>query len=169
MAFSEAELRDLYVRYAPILHHRARRILGTEEDAADAVQDTFARVLKHHESYRGAASPLTWLYQVNTNGCLNRLRDRKGHAQKHHDHRHELGGEDAVDADALAAVDAEVVRELLADADDETRRVVIHLYFDDMTREQAGAMAGISQPTLRKRLDAFFRRARTRLRVEATP
>jgi RNA polymerase sigma-70 factor (ECF subfamily) len=169
MAFSEAELRELYVRYAPILHHRARGILGTDEDAADAVQDTFARVLRHHESFRGAASPLTWLYQVNTNGCLNKLRDRKGHARKHQDHREDILGDEAVDADALAEVDVGVVRDLLADSDDETRRVVIHLYFDDMTREQAGAMVGISQPTLRKRLDAFFRRARTRLGVEVRP
>lgn len=165
MTLTDAELGDLYRRYAPVLHVRCRSILGSDEEAADAVQETFARVIRHQDGFRQAASPLTWMYQISTNWCLNQLRNRKGRARKHDDHRDDIVG-DGTTAHAAAPDDA-VIRELLADADDETRAIVIHIYFDDMTREEAARMVGLSVPTLRKRLDAFTARARKRLGVAA--
>ncbi|MFZ5475625.1 MAG: RNA polymerase sigma factor [Myxococcota bacterium] len=164
MPATEADVRALYERYAPVLHLRARSILGTDEDAADAVQDTFARVIRSWDQFRQASSPLTWMWQINTNLCLNRLRDRKGHARKHEDRREDIVGSGMTERDP-EELDAGVVRELLADADDETRRIVIALYFDEMTKEEAAVHVGISVPTLRKRLDAFLKRARRALGV----
>jgi DNA-directed RNA polymerase specialized sigma24 family protein len=57
-------------------------------------------------------------------------------------------------------IDDARIRSLLADEDDETQRIIVHLFFDDMTREETAVAVGISVPTLRKRLDAFLRRAR---------
>lgn len=168
MPATDAEIRDLYTRYAHVLHYRARAILGTDEDAADCVQETFARVIRHWDAYRQQASPLTWMYQIGTNWCLNKLRDRKGHHRKHEDHRGEIVGDGLVEA-FEGDLDGETIRELLAESDDETRRIVVHLFFDDMTREEAAVMVGISVPTLRKRLDAFLRRARRALGVTLAP
>jgi len=56
---SEAEVAALYRRYAPVLHARARSILGSDEAAADAVQETFARVIVHWDGFRAESSPLT--------------------------------------------------------------------------------------------------------------
>lgn len=168
MPATDAEIRDLYTRYAHVLHYRARAILGTDEDAADCVQETFARVIRHWDAYRQQASPLTWMYQIGTNWCLNKLRDRRGHHKKHEDHREELFGDGSTPA-FEGDLDAETLRELLTESDDETRRIVVHLYFDDMTREETAVQVGISVPTLRKRLDAFFRRARRTLGVTAVP
>lgn len=165
MPATEAQIRELYERYAHVLHHRARAILGTDEDAADAVQETFARVLRSWDQYQEQASPLTWMYQISTNYCLNRLRDRKGHARKHDERRDRIVGDGFVAPHDGAGLDDATVRALLADADEETRRIVLHLYFDDMTREEAAVMVGISVPTLRKRLDLFFKRARRSLGV----
>jgi len=165
MPVSEGDLRELYVRYAPVLHLRARSILGTDEDAADAVQETFARVARSWDQFRSEASPLTWMYQINTNWCLNQLRNRRGHHRKHEDQRHEIAGAEALTPSMADGLDAERIRVLLADADDETRRIVIHLYFDDLTREDTARLVGISVPTLRKRHEAFLRRARVVLGV----
>lgn len=167
MSVDETELRELYVRYAPVLHLRARSILGSEEAAADAVQETFARVIRSWEQFRQDASPLTWMYQINTNWCLNQLRNRRGHQRKHEDHADEIGGSGAVDARGEGEVDAATLRALMADEDDETRRIVLHLYFDDMTREETARLVGISVPTLRKRHEAFLRRARRALGLGA--
>lgn len=167
MSVPEDELRDLYVRYAPILHHRARSILGSEEAAADAVQETFARVIRNWDGFRMEASPLTWMYQISTNWCLNQLRNQKGRQRSHTDHAEELGpGEDGATR-LEGGLDAGALRQLIAAEDDETRRIVLHLYFDDMTREDAARMVGISVPTLRKRHDAFLKRARRVLGVSA--
>lgn len=165
MPATEAEIRELYTRYAHVVRHRARAILGSEEDADDAVQETFARVIRSWDTFQAQSSPLTWMYQITTNWCLNRLRDRKGHARKHEERRDRIVGDGYTAGHDGAGLDDDAVRALLADADDETRRIVLHLYFDDMTREEAAVLVGISVPTLRKRLDHFFKRARRTLGV----
>jgi RNA polymerase sigma factor (sigma-70 family) len=165
MPATETELRDLYQRYAHVLHYRARSILGSDEEASDAVQETFARVIRGWDQYERQASPLTWMYQISTNYCLNRLRDRKGHARKHEERREQIVGDGIAHADQGDALDASTIQALLEEADEETRQIVLHLFYDDMTREQAAVMVGISVPTLRKRLDIFFKRARRTLGV----
>ena len=162
---SEAELESLYRRYAPVLHARARSILGNDEAAADAVQETFARVIVHWDGFRAESSPLTWMYQISTNWCLNQLRNHKGRARKHTDHKDEIQAEEAPTLDPVGALDAATLRELIAGGDPETQRIVVHLYFDDLTREETGRLVGISQPTLRKRHDAFVQHARKTLGV----
>lgn len=161
MAPTNAEIEALYVRYAPVLHHRARGILGTDEAASDAVHETFARVIRHWERFRGESSPLTWMYRITTNWCLNQLRNGRGRASKRALHHDELAGSTVtwLRDDSEAAL----VRRMLAEVDEQTRHIVLHVYFDDMTREQAAVAVGISVPTLRKRLRAFFARCRQAL------
>lgn len=158
---TDAEIAALYERYAHVIHHRARSILGTDEAAADAVQETFARVIRNWDRFRGESSPLTWMYRITTNWCLNQLRNRKGRADKRQHHRVDIVG-DGVTWQRDDS-EAQLIRRLLAEADDETRRIVLHVYFDDMTREQTARAVGLSVPTVRKRLRAFFARCRTAL------
>jgi RNA polymerase sigma-70 factor (ECF subfamily) len=165
MAPTDAEIEALYDRYAPVLHHRARSILGSDEAAADAVHETFARVIRNWSRFRGESSPLTWMYRITTNWCLNQLRNRHGRADKRARHHDELAG--ATVTWQRDDSEAALVRRMLAEVDEQTRRIVLHVYFDDMTREQAAVAVGISVPTLRKRLRAFFDRCRAAL--EAAP
>lgn len=165
MPATDAELQDLYTRYAHVLHHRARGILGTDEEADDAVQETFARVIRHWDQFRGASSPLTWMWQISTHWCLNRLRARRGHDRAHSTRADEISPSAAADPPAESGLDAQALRALLHGEDDETRAIVIHLYVDELTREDTARLVGISVPTLRKRHDAFLKRARLRLGV----
>ena len=72
----------LYERYGAVVYRRARRLLGDEHAAWDAVQEVFVRVLKHARRFRREASPTTWLYRITTNYCLNVLRDSARHSRK---------------------------------------------------------------------------------------
>jgi RNA polymerase sigma-70 factor (ECF subfamily) len=159
MSPTDAELRSLYAEYAPVIHRRCRSILGNEEDAHDAVQETFSRVIVHWDSFRGESSPLTWMYRISTNYCLNRIRNRRSRADKRKVHREEIVGTSFERVGRLWE-DEDTVRRLLDLADEQERAIVIHLFFDDMTREQAAEMVGVSVPTLRKRLNIFLKRAR---------
>jgi RNA polymerase sigma-70 factor, ECF subfamily len=158
---TEAELAALYARYAGPIHHRALSILKNEELAQEAVQETFVRVMRNWDQFRGDASPYTWMYRITTNFCLNQLRNRNSRLQKQVNHRTDIMGEETTWMRDES--EADVIRALLADADLETRQVVMHLYFDDMTKEQTALAVGLSVPTVRKRLDAFLRRAKRNL------
>ena len=158
---TDSELSELYTRYAPIILRRARSILGNEELAQDAVQETFAKVISRWGQFRGDASPTTWIYQITTNHCLNQLRNRKGRRDKLAQRHSELTPDRPAAPDRV--LDADSVRDLLDGCDEETRRIIIHVYFDDLSREQTALLVGRSVPTVRKRIRGFLDHARAQM------
>lgn len=50
------------------------RVLGSFQDAEDAVQDTLLSAWQGLPAFEGRASVRTWLYRIATNRCLNMLR-----------------------------------------------------------------------------------------------
>ena len=66
------ELEAAYAQCAPAVYRRARTLLGRDDDAWDAVQEVFERMIKHSAEFRGEANPMTWAYRITTNVCLNR-------------------------------------------------------------------------------------------------
>src|SRR5688572_29220498 len=70
------ELRGLYERYAPVIHRRALALLRRDADAWDIVQEVFERMLQSGPAFRHEARPMTYIYRVTTNLCLNALRAR---------------------------------------------------------------------------------------------
>lgn len=63
-------------------HHRrllrvCERLLGDPEDARDAVQEVFLKVLRKAAGFRPQALVSTWLYRIAVNHCLNQLRRRR--------------------------------------------------------------------------------------------
>jgi RNA polymerase sigma-70 factor (ECF subfamily) len=54
----------------------ARRLLRSEEDCADAVQDAFVAAFRSLHSFEGQSSLGTWLHRIVVNTCLMKLRSR---------------------------------------------------------------------------------------------
>lgn len=167
MELTDAELADLYDRYAPVLYQRCHRILKNEELARDAVQETFAKVIRNAATFRQQASPLTWMYRISTNHCLNQVRNSRSRRDKLAHHRDDLTGpiDRPPDAETL---DQQRVLDLLDASDDQTRQVVVHTFFDDCTRQEVADLVGISVPTVRKRLNTFLEHARRQLGAALT-
>ncbi len=164
MSLTDAELTKLYDQYAHVIYHRCLSILGNEELARDALQETFVKVLRHSEDFRGQSSPLTWMYRISTNHCLNQIRNRKGRQEKLHVRREEIIGEGMTRPDEEGG-DRAMIMTLLEGADEETRKCVVHTYFDDCTRSEVAELVGLSVPTVRKRINGFLHAARQAMGV----
>jgi RNA polymerase sigma-70 factor (ECF subfamily) len=63
-------------RHAPRMLAVARRLLQSEEDGADAVQDAFLSAFRGLASFAGHSSLGTWLHRIVINACLMKLRSR---------------------------------------------------------------------------------------------
>ncbi len=81
MPLDEHTLDAIYRRHAPSVFRRARRLLGSDADAHEVVQDLFLSLLEHPEQYEGRSSLTTFLYSATTHAALNRIRNQKNRAR----------------------------------------------------------------------------------------
>jgi RNA polymerase sigma-70 factor (ECF subfamily) len=74
--------RVLVERHSRAVFRLAYRMTGNEQDAEDAVQETFLRAFKQLRHFDGRSSFSTWIYRVCSNCTIDGLRVRKKHSQK---------------------------------------------------------------------------------------
>jgi RNA polymerase sigma-70 factor, ECF subfamily len=66
----------LMERHERRVYNIAYRMLGTQEDAYDATQDTFLSCFRHLGSFRGDSAFSTWIHRIAVNACFDVLRKR---------------------------------------------------------------------------------------------
>ena len=76
-ARDESAFEQLVRRYSDKLLAVTRRYLRNEDDAQDALQDTFLSVFRVIDQFEGNAQLSTWLYRIASNAALMKLRTRR--------------------------------------------------------------------------------------------
>ena len=71
-AFSE-----LVNRYKDLVYTLALRMLKNREEAEEVSQDTFIKVYKSLQKFKGDSKFSTWIYKVAYNSCLDRIKKNK--------------------------------------------------------------------------------------------
>src|SRR5712691_294958 len=67
----------LYERFRRPIYTYVYRLLGNQEDAADATQEVFLRACRSWEHLRDRENLSEWLFRVATNLCIDLIRRRK--------------------------------------------------------------------------------------------
>lgn len=75
-AGDDAAFEELVRIEGPRLLAIARRLLGSEDDARDAVQEAFLSAFRSLDRFDGAARIGTWLHRIAVNAALMRARSR---------------------------------------------------------------------------------------------
>jgi RNA polymerase sigma-70 factor (ECF subfamily) len=92
------EAMRLFREHGAALYRFARVMLHRDEDAQDAVQGAFVRLLEHLERGGGRANLKAWLFTVTVNLCRDQLRARRRWVPWGREHEAGLIAEPEVDA-----------------------------------------------------------------------
>ncbi|MCB9648354.1 MAG: sigma-70 family RNA polymerase sigma factor [Deltaproteobacteria bacterium] len=140
---------DSYFRaHGPMVLRRCRHLLRDEELAHDAMQDVFVKLVLHQDRIQHEA-PVSLLYRMATNECLNRLRSKR---------RHPEHGDALLERIAVAGRNEErsiarnLLRLIFGDEQTTTGTIAVMHLLDGMSLEEVGREVGLSVSGVRKRL-----------------
>lgn len=139
--FDRAAIEALYRSHGGLAMRRARSILGSEDDARDAIQNVFAKLLTKPDSFQGRSRPATFLYAVITNHCLATLRDRNNRRRIVDDHV----SPSLPRAQAPTGDHRHELRSLLARLPEDAAQVVVYYYIDELTQDQIAEVMSIGR------------------------
>ncbi len=148
-----ARVTELHQKYGGLVERRCRTMLGDREAAADAAQEVFLRLLRSWEQFRAEASPVTWLYQVTTNICIDELRRRARRATAELTPAMEQVLAHGAPSTEAVVGGRQELRGLLERLDPEVLQVLVHLHLDGMTQEEIAATLGVTRKTVWARLN----------------
>ncbi|MFN7963193.1 MAG: sigma-70 family RNA polymerase sigma factor [Thermoanaerobaculia bacterium] len=179
----EAGLSQLFSLYYATVEHFFRLRGVDAEGCRDLTQETFFRIFRSWESFRGQASFATWLFTVATNLWRERVRGER--AQKR--------SAPEVSLDRAAAQDAEPLAERLASGQppasaelleeersrqlrravealpEQMRRCLILRVYHDLRYREIAKVMGLSVETVKAHLSQARRRLRAELGPEVLP
>ncbi|UCE69654.1 MAG: RNA polymerase sigma factor [Flavobacteriaceae bacterium] len=70
----EAAFRELVVSYQERLYWHIRRIVLTHDDTDDVLQETFIKVFRNIDGFKGDSKLFSWMYRIATNEALSFLK-----------------------------------------------------------------------------------------------
>ena len=143
-----AAFGELVERHQRRVYNLAYRMLGRQEDALDAAQDTFVTAMRKLGAFRGASAFTTWLHRVAVNTCYDALRKRSREVLVDEQQDIESGAPDVADSTA-AAVD---VQRALLQVPEEFRAVVILHDLQGIPYEAIADALGAPIGTVKSRL-----------------
>jgi len=153
-----------------------RRILGNDEDALDAVQDTFLLAFRGLGAFDGRSRLSTWLYSIAVNSCRMKLRSRRRRPEFLVDWDEDDPGAARVEAlspggdrDAADALDAATARAIVRAGIDRLpaghRAILVLRDLEELDTGEAARALGIRPETAKMRL--FRARQALRTLLEA--
>lgn len=155
----EAAFRALYRRHSPRVYGFASRMLASEDDAEELVEDVFIAVWRRVASYdarRGEV--IAWIFAMARSRVIDRLRRRARHPTSL-----SLAPDPAVDpADAVVTMlSVRAMRDGLASLNDDERAVLDACYYRGLSHSEAASYLGWPLGTVKTR----SRTALSRLRM----
>ena len=157
-AGDEPAFVTLVERYESRFYRVARRMLGDDREAEDAVQTALLQIYRSASAYRERWSGSTWLYRVLTNVCVDLWRKRRrlapdeGEAARLETSARGPGSIAAIDVDrALARLPAEA------------RAILLLCYVEQMPYAEIARVRGITINTVKTQLSRAKRHMRKHL------
>lgn len=154
--------QDLVRLWEKRLFYFIRRLVGSEQDAWDVLQETWIKALKGIRSLQDPRRLAVWLYQIARHSAWSRLRQTYRQQRR-------IDDDDLTEVEAPPADcddDAEVVHEGLGRLSPIYREVLTLFFLQDLSLEQIAQVTGVPLGTVKSRL--HYARLALRQALECT-
>jgi RNA polymerase sigma-70 factor (ECF subfamily) len=145
-------------------------MLGREEDARDATQETFLAAFKNLRAFRGEAKVSSWLHRIAVNQCITRQRRAKVRSES------AIETEEEKDASSFAAPiqysparvvegreSSAAVRIAVNSLPVELRQIVVMKEFEELTFKEIADALDLPLSTVKSRLYTALKQLQMRL------
>lgn len=166
---------EIVCRWQRRIFALAYGMLGREEDARDATQETFLAAFRNLRSFRGEAKVSSWLHRIAVNQCITRQRRAKVRGET------SLEDETVADGASYSAVAREspargaesrertlVVRRAVRALPADLRQVVVMKEFEELTFQEIAEALDLPLSTVKSRLYTALKQLQLRLKNMAT-
>jgi RNA polymerase sigma-70 factor (ECF subfamily) len=145
-------------------------MLGREDDARDAAQETFIAAYRSISNFRGEAKVSSWLHRIAVNQCLTTKRRAKTRSEEFLDD--ETGENERVfiapphGSPARTTEQSErltIVRQAVSSLPVDLRQVIIMKEFEEMTFQEISDTLELPLSTVKSRLYTALRQLRMKL------
>ena len=150
---------ELYKLYSKAMYNICLRMLGSVENAEDALQNSFVDVFSKLDSFRFESSIGAWIKRIVINNCINHIKKRKLDFAELNDNVHHIP-EDGVDNVPNEVLKVELIQKAIMQLP-EGYRVVFTLYaMEGYDHEEIGEILGVTEATSKSQ----YSRAKAKLR-----
>ncbi|NPA26938.1 MAG: sigma-70 family RNA polymerase sigma factor [Chloroflexi bacterium] len=148
---NDEAFRQLVEKYHRAVFGRCYRLLGNQDDAADATQEVFLRVYRSWDHFDPQRPLLPWIMTIATRLCIDRLRRRR---------INQVPWEETLIADGAASLEEQVfsqearqkLRQLVAQLPEIERTLVILHYWENLSYEEIARQVGLTVGAVKSRL-----------------
>ncbi|KPK88889.1 hypothetical protein AMJ80_10520 [bacterium SM23_31] len=141
---------DVVDQYKEPLFAFIVRMVNNYDAAEDIFQETWIRVIRHINSFRGEAKFSTWLFQIARNAYKDTLRKKKYLCYVSLEEADELTCEPTVDAANINKM--EHVRKIVAGMPIKMKEAVVLRYYHDLKIKEISEILGCSAGTVKSRI-----------------
>ena len=129
--------------------------LKSEDEAWDATQEVFMKLMRSLDTITKKDSIYSWLLSASTNHCISQLR-KKRHESFNEEYHSASPSNGGLPQERRMVLD-EIMRHFLSPWDEKIRQVIIYTYIDGYKQEEIARLTGMGESTIRRHLTRFKR------------
>lgn len=155
---------QLVDRYKDLVYTLALRMLKQREEAEEVAQDTFIKVFKSLDKFKGDSKFSTWIYRVAYNTCLDNIKKNKKHLNNVAIDEFTFNKLDTIDNALDHIINEErsvLIKNCIDKLPEDSSALLTLFYFEELSLEEISKIINIEANTVKVKLF----RARKKLAV----
>lgn len=153
---------ELYQRYSEAMFHLCLRLMPSQPDAEDVLQEAFLKAFRNIKQFKGNSTFGAWLKRIVVNQCMDQLRKDKNRmwVSRESEFPEEVPIATHKDQALIQSINVDMVKEAIKSLPEGFKMVLTLFLIEGYDHQEIGDILGISPSTSKSQ----YSRAKAKLR-----